>query len=88
MVDDEADRERILNRFRRLIDEVMRGVTGRNTFEPWELGILLDLQSCPVNSRRRLETLRRYRRAVERQMQKGTGPPMKLSEFLQRGRKT
>jgi hypothetical protein len=29
-----------------------------------------------------MEILRQYQRAVEKQMEMGPGPPMKLSEFL------
>ena len=76
------DRELMLNRFNRLIGEVMRGALARNSFQPWEVEILLDLENCQLERRRRQEILRQYQRAVERQMTNGPGPPMKLSEFL------
>ncbi|SPE39041.1 conserved hypothetical protein [Candidatus Sulfopaludibacter sp. SbA3] len=82
--DDLSELELMLNRFRRLLGEVIRGATARNTFESWELAILLDFIQCKLNRRRRLDTLRQYGKAVERQMAKGPGPPMKLSEFLER----
>lgn len=72
----------MLGRFNRLIGELARGLTTRNHFEPWEIGVLLDIQTCQVEPRRRSETMRQYRRAVGRQMEIGPGPPMKLSEFL------
>lgn len=75
--------ELMFNRFRRLLNEIIRGTTARNSFEPWEVAILLDLEQCPVMPRRRLEILRQYEKAVSRQMEAGPGPPMKLSEFLQ-----
>jgi hypothetical protein len=74
--------ELMLNRFNRLIGEVMRGALARNSFQPWEIGILLDLDDCELDRHRRMEILRQYQRAVERQMEFGPGPPMKLSEFL------
>jgi len=77
------DLEVMLHRFRRLLNEVIRGTTGRNSFAPWEIDILLDLANCELKPRRRMETLRQYERAVERQMEVGPGPPMKLSAFLQ-----
>ena len=80
--DDLIDRELMLNRFRRLIGEILRKETARNSFQPWEVDILVDLESCALESRRRLEILRQYQRAVERQLEIGPGPPMKLSEFL------
>jgi len=73
----------MFHRFRRLLADIMRGATVRNSFEPWEVEILLDLENCEVMPRRRLETLRQYEKAVERQMEMGPGPPMKLSEYLQ-----
>ena len=84
MAHDLEEAELMLNRFRRLIAEIMRGATRRNTFLPWELEILLDVETCDFERRRRLEILRQYQRAVERQLQSGPGPPMKMSEFLRR----
>jgi len=82
--DDLTELELMLNRFRRLLGEVIRGATARNTFEPWEVTLLLDFKNCELQPRRRLETLRQYERAVERQMAVGPGPPMLLSDFLAR----
>ncbi|HWB85433.1 MAG TPA: hypothetical protein VG675_14920 [Bryobacteraceae bacterium] len=73
----------MLNRFNRLMGELMRGTIVRNSFQPWELEILLDIETCQLDRRRRWEILRQYQRAVERQMETGPGPPMKLSSFLE-----
>lgn len=81
--DELIDQEIMLNRFKRLIGEVTRGVLARNSFQRWEVEILLDLDNCQLERRRRLEILRQYQKAVERQMTNGPGPPMKLSEFLE-----
>ncbi len=75
--------ELMLNRFKRLMAELERGAIFRNTFYPWEIEILLDLNGCELEPRRRQELLKQYQRAVERQMQTGPGPPMRLSEFLE-----
>jgi hypothetical protein len=80
--EDLIEQELMLNRFNRLIGEVMRGAITRNSFQPWEVEILMDLENCQLERRRRLEILRQYQRAVERQMTHGPGPPMKLSQFL------
>lgn len=80
--DDIEQRECQLNRFRRLIGELMRGEIERNSFAHWEIELLLDFGSCQLPSRRRLEILRQYQKAVERQMEYGPGPPMRLSHFL------
>ena len=73
----------MLNRFRRLVSELMRGSLVRNSFQPWEVVLLLDMESCELEPKQRRETLRQYQRAVEKQLETGPGPPMKLSEFLQ-----
>ena len=80
--DDYEQRELQLNRFRRLIGELLRGEMNRNTFQSWEIVLLLDFDTCELPSRRRLEILRQYQKAVERQMEIGPGPPMTLSHFL------
>jgi len=81
--DDIIELELMLNRFRRLIAELMRGAVVRQSFQPWEVAILLDFETCTIEPKRRLELLRQYQRAVEKQLQSGPGPPMKFSEFLQ-----
>ena len=80
--DDLVEQELMLNRFNRLMGELMRGAIVRNLFQPWEIDLLLDIESCPLNRRRRPEIMRQYQKAVERQMEAGPGPPMKLSVFL------
>ena len=80
--DDLVEQELMLHRFNRLMGEIMRGAITRNAFQPWEIDLLLDIESCPLERRRRLEILRQYQRAVERQLDAGPGPPMRLSAFL------
>lgn len=83
-----TDNEAILYRFNKLIQEMLRGVIKRNCFRPWEIELLLDMEACNLTGSNRRETLRRYQRAVQRQMENGAGSPMKLSEYLanRRGR--
>jgi hydrogenase maturation factor len=77
----------MLNRFHRLMSELAHGVVGRSGFEPWEVEILMDIKSCKLEPRGRSEIMRQYQRAVERQLETGPGPPVKLSHFLiMRGR--
>ena len=75
--------ELMLNRFNRLMNEILRGAIVRTTFQPWEVEILIDMENCQLDPRRRQDILRQYQRAVERQLETGPGPPMKLSQFLQ-----
>lgn len=81
--DDLVERELMFNRFRRLITEVIRGETRRTVFQPWEMEILVDIEGCALDSKRWIGTMRQYVRAVERQLDGGPGPPLKLSAFLQ-----
>ncbi|MBL8237697.1 MAG: hypothetical protein JNM66_09775 [Bryobacterales bacterium] len=78
----ELDADTILAQFNRLMNELLRGKLIRNTFRPWEIELLLDIQMCDLKDGQKRETLRRYQRAVQRQMEKGSREPMKLSFYL------
>ena len=80
--DEPIERELTLNRFQRLITEVLQGGTRRTVFQPWEVEILLDIERCALDPRQRRTRLRQYMAAVRRQLEAGPGPPMKFSEFL------
>ncbi|HLJ44924.1 MAG TPA: hypothetical protein VKU01_02885 [Bryobacteraceae bacterium] len=82
MIDAVQDSEIVLARFNRLIQELLRGTMNRNTFRPWEIEILLDIEMCNLRDGVKRETLRRYQKAVQRSMEKGTPTPLKLSEYL------
>jgi len=77
------DSDAILAQFNRLIQELLRGNLQRNTFRPWEVDLLLDIEACGLRDAARRETLRRYQRAVQRSMEKGAAAPLKLSEYLE-----
>jgi len=81
--DDLVEQELMLNRFNRLIGELMRGGLSRNTFQPWEVEILLDLETCEIPAKRRFEVLRQYQKTVTKQLETTKGPPMTLSRYLQ-----
>ena len=83
MHDSLPDSDAVLAQFNRLIQELLRGNMQRNTFRPWEVEILLDIESCALRDSSRRETLRRYQRAVQRHMEKGARLPLKLSEYLE-----
>jgi len=81
--DDIIELELMRNRFRRLMSDLRRGLRGRNSFQPWEVGLLLDFETCQLEKKHRNQLIKQYERAVERQIDLGRGPPMKLSEYLQ-----
>jgi hypothetical protein len=76
------DSDAVLARFNKLIQELLRGSINRNTFRHWEIDLLLDIENCDLKDANKKETLRRYQRSVQRQMEKGAERPMKLSEYL------
>ena len=83
MYDSLPDSDAILAQFNRLIQELLRGDMHRNTFRPWEVELLLDIESCNLRDASRREMLRRYQRAVQRHMEKGARLPLKMSEYLE-----
>jgi hypothetical protein len=82
MHDPLPDSDAVLAQFNRLIQELLRGNLHRNTFRPWEIEVLLDIEGCNLRDSTRRETLRRYQKAVQRHMEKGARLPLKLSEYL------
>ena len=82
MLVETLDSEARLNRFNRLMQELIRGSMNRNTFQPWEIQILLDIEACQIREPVKREPLRRYQKAVQRAMEKGAPTPLSLSEYL------
>jgi hypothetical protein len=82
MSDSLPDGDAVLAQFNRLIQELLRGTMQRNTFRPWEVELLLDIESCNLRENNKRDTLRRYQKAVQRHMEKGARLPLKLSEYL------
>ncbi len=78
----EIDSEVLLNQFNKLINELLRGNVTRNTFQPWEIEILLDIEGCQLRDSAKRETLKRYQKAVQRDMEKGAARPMMISVYL------
>jgi hypothetical protein len=83
MIDSLPDSDTVLAQFNRLMQELLRGTMNRNTFRPWEIDILLDIENCELRDLNKREILRRYQRAVQRQMEGGARLPLKLSQYLE-----
>lgn len=73
-----------LHQFNRLMQEILRGRIQRNTFQPWEVEILLDIESCALRDSNRREILRRYQKAANRYVDRGGRSLLKLSEYLEK----
>lgn len=71
-----------LRQFNKLIQELLRGSLNRNTFQPWEIEILLDIDSCDLGDTNRRELLKRYQKAANRYFERGGRTLLKLSEYL------
>lgn len=71
-----------LAQFNRLMLDLLRGKIQRNTFQSWEVEILLDIESCELKDASRREVLRRYQRAANRYFERGGRTLLKLSEYL------
>lgn len=76
------DSQGTLARFNRLMRDVQNGDSTRNCFRPWEVELLLDMGACDLGEANKRRVLQRYRRAVERRLEKGASKPLKLSEYL------
>ena len=83
-MEDPPDLELMANRFNRLVKELLEGHVQRNSFQPWEVHLLLDLQDCRLTRSRRDEALRRYQRVVDRQLERGELLPIRFSDFVGR----
>jgi hypothetical protein len=69
--------------FCQLIQQLIAGNVRRNTFTPWEMELLLDLQTVYMRKSSRPEMLRRYLRVVQRQMASGAGMPERFASFFE-----
>src|SRR6202050_5975059 len=83
MHDSLPDSDAVLAQFNRLIQELLRGNMRRNTFRPWEVELLLDIEGCNLRESAKRETLKRYQKAVQKHMEKGARLPLKLTEYLE-----
>lgn len=73
-----------LLQFNRLMQELLRGRIQRNTFQQWEVEILLDIEGCSLRDANRREVLRRYQKAANRYFERGGRTLLKLSEYLEK----
>lgn len=73
-----------LHQFNKLMQEILRGRMQRNTFQPWEVEILLDIETCTLRDSNRREILRRYQKAANRYVDRGGRTLLKLSEYLEK----
>lgn len=73
----------ILAQFNQLLRELLGDGLHRHTFRPWEIEILLDIESWDLKGPRRGTILRRYQKAVQRMMAEGARMPLRFAEYMQ-----
>jgi hypothetical protein len=75
--------DEVAGRFNRLMDCVLQGELKGNSLQPWELEILLDVQSCELPYAEFRRAIQRYQRYANRRLCNGAPAPPTLSEYLQ-----
>ncbi len=71
-----------LAQFNLLIEQILAGEVGRSRYQPWEIDLLLDIESCNLNGAAVAPILRQYQKAVRDEMENGAGVPLTLSQYL------
>jgi hypothetical protein len=77
------DSDDLLPRFNRLMQDVIKGDWRRNSFTPWEMALMLDIQACADEIATRRDLLPRYQKAVQRQLSRRREMPMTLSSYVE-----
>jgi hypothetical protein len=73
----------VLAQFNRLLRELLGEGLHRHTFRPWEIEILLDIESCDLKGPKRGTILRRYQKAVQRMMEQGAQMPLRFASYME-----
>ena len=68
----------------KLLADMIAGQFRRNTFQPWEVEVLLDIQACNVGESNRKELLKRYQKAAHRWFDRGGRTLLLLSDYVAR----
>src|SRR5260370_39007463 len=71
-------------RFNRLVQDLVTGHLQRNSFLPWHVDLLLEIESSPFRRSELKKVLRRYQRAVNRFVEPVGHQPFQLSEYIVR----
>ena len=77
------DSNAVLVQFNLLMGELLQGGMHRGKFRPWEIDLLLDIESCMLRGSDKRKLLFEYHNAVQAQLQEGADLPFRLSEYLE-----
>ena len=78
------DSNAVLAQFSLLMGEILGGSLRRNKFQPWEVEILLEIESCQLRGSDMREALSEYQDVVQAEIEKGAHLPLKFSDFVER----
>lgn len=73
----------VRKRFQRLIGELLEQRVRRNSFQPWEVDLLIDIDQYQFPRSLRTRLLQRYERAVLKSLEKGISKPFLFSQYLE-----
>jgi hypothetical protein len=66
----------------KLVVDLIAGHFRRTTFRPWEVAVLLDIQSCNEGESNKKELLKRYQKAAHRWFDRGGRTLLLLSDYV------
>lgn len=75
--------DEVLIQFNLLMGELLEGGLRRGKFHPWEIDILLDIESCDLRIPVKRELLLEYQKAVQIELQQGVPLPTRFSKYLE-----
>jgi len=84
MAESFRDNTHLIEQFDRFIRDLMRENITRTCFQPWEVELLLDIESCRLREGNRETIMRKYQTMARRLLEKGAERPLLLSEYLDR----
>jgi hypothetical protein len=84
MLGEDYESGSITRRFENFLEALLQGTLVRNSFEPWEAKLLMDIDGCVMQRSIKRRRLVRYERAVIRHLEKGGAEPFLFSEYLQK----
>jgi hypothetical protein len=68
--------------FNLLIEELLQGALRRGKYRPWEIDIILDIESANLRDSAKREALVEYQTSVQAELAAGAQLPLKFSEYI------
>jgi hypothetical protein len=78
------DGDAILAQFNLLMGAVLGSGVRRSNYQPWEIEILLDIESCRLHGIDKRKVLSEYHNVVQAELEDGAQLPIRFAEYLAR----